>query len=103
LNRALATMRLDYDLAPLLNTALDNMIEPESKPTYLMWDLSDEGGIRLSQVDPLLFSALEQLEEGPKPVAEIMIEWASSGQSIDYERLIHVLTEAKKLQLVETL
>jgi len=46
---------------------------------------------------------LEQLEEGPKPVAEIMIEWASSGQSIDYERLIHVLTEAKKLQLVETL
>lgn len=103
LKTALATMRLDYDLVPLLDTPLDKLPEPERKPTYLMWDLSENGRIRLSQVDSLLFSALEKLEKGPRPVAEIMIEWASTGEAIDYNRLMQVLTEAKTLHLVETL
>ena len=103
LNTVLATMRLDYDLVPLIDTPLDKMTEPERKPTYLMWDLSDNGQIRLSQVDSLLFLALEQLQKGPKPVAEIMLEWANTGQAIDYDRLMQVLTEAKNLRLVETL
>jgi hypothetical protein len=101
LNSALATMRTDYDLVPLLDARPDQITEPERKPSYLVWDLSDDGGIRLSQVDPLLFMALEQLQEGPKPVAALMIEWANTGQAIDYNRLMQVLTEATTLRLVE--
>lgn len=103
LSAALATMRVDYDLVALLNVPPDQMIEPERKLTYLMWDLSDDGHVRLSQVDPLLFTALEQLQEGPKPVAELMLVCANSSQAVDYDRLMRVLTEAKNLRLVETL
>jgi radical SAM superfamily enzyme YgiQ (UPF0313 family) len=99
----LATMRLDYDLVPLLDVSPDAIGEPERKTTYLMWNLSEDGRIRLSQLDPFLFMALEHLRQGPKPVAELMIEWADTGQALDYDRFMRVLTEAKSLHLVEAL
>jgi hypothetical protein len=102
LTATLATMRLDYDLVPLLGASLDAIPEPERKTTHLMWELS-EGSIRLSQIDPLLGMALEQLQNGPKPVAELMIEWADTGRALDYERFMNVLTEAKCLRLMEAL
>lgn len=101
LTATLATMRLDYDLVPLLEVSPDAIQAPERKTTYLMWELSEGGSIRLSQIDPFLFMALEQLQNGPKPVAELMIEWADTGQALDYERFMNILTEAKSLRLVE--
>ena len=103
LNASLATMRLDHDLVPLLDATPDSIVEPERKPTYLMWDLSDDGRIRLSQLDPFLFMALEHLQQGPKPVAALMLEWADTGQALDYDRFMRILTEAKSLHLVEAL
>lgn len=101
LTGTLATMRVDYNLIPLLDASPDAIREPERKPTYLMWDRTEDDGIRLSQVDPFLFMALEQLQKGPKPVAELMIEWADAGQALEYERLMNILTEANSLHLVE--
>jgi radical SAM superfamily enzyme YgiQ (UPF0313 family) len=103
LNASLATMRLEYDLVPLLDATPESIPEAERKPTYLLWQLAEGGRIRLSQIDPFLFMALEHLRQGPKPVAELMIEWAGTGQPLDCDRFMRILTEAKTSRLVEAL
>jgi radical SAM superfamily enzyme YgiQ (UPF0313 family) len=103
LNASLATMQLDYDLVPLLDATPESIPEPERKPTYLVWQLTEGGRIRLSQIDAFLFMALEHLQQGPKPVAELMVQWADTGQPLDCDRFIRILTEAKTSRLVEAL
>jgi pyruvate-formate lyase-activating enzyme len=104
LKTVIATKRVDYDLVPLLDATLKPVTEPEKKTTYLMWDLSDERQVRLSRIDPFLFMALEQLQEGPQPVASLMLEWANQadGEGLEYHRLMHVLAEARTMQILET-
>src|SRR5262245_11927679 len=67
LKTVIATKRIDYDLVPLLDATLKPASEPERTRTYLMWDLSDERQVRLSRIEPFLYMALEQLQEGPQP------------------------------------
>lgn len=99
-----ATRRVDYDLVPLIDASPEDAVAPERKPSYLMWDLADEGRIRLSEIDSFLYDALERLRCGPQPVASLMLEWMESrGEPLDAARVINVLSEAKTLQIVETL
>lgn len=103
LNAAVATMRIDYDLVPLLDATPDRAPEPERTPTYLMWDLSDDLRIRLSRVDPVLHNAIGKLQDGPQPVAALVLDSLQEGrEALDYERFMHVLTEAKALGIVRT-
>jgi len=103
LNTIVATMRLDYDVIPLLDASPDQAPAPERTPTWLMWDLVDGTRIRLSQVDPFLYTAVGQLQEGPQPVASLMADWAAgSGEALDTHRLMQVLTEAKSMRILET-
>jgi radical SAM superfamily enzyme YgiQ (UPF0313 family) len=99
----LAVRRFDYDLTPFIDATPEQSIEPLRETTYLMWDLAEDGRIQLSKIDPFLYMSLEQLKDGPKPVASLMINWADSGEPLDYSRLMHVLTEAQNRKLVETL
>jgi radical SAM superfamily enzyme YgiQ (UPF0313 family) len=103
LNTIVATMRLDYDVIPLLDASADQAPVPERKPSCLMWDLVDGNRIRLSQVDPFLYATIGQLQQGPQPVASLMVDWAAdSGEALDAHRLMHVLNEAKSMRIVET-
>jgi pyruvate-formate lyase-activating enzyme len=102
LNTIVATMRLDYDVIPLLDASPDQAPAPERTPSCLMWDLVDGSRIRLSQVDPFLYAAIGQLQQGPQPVARLMVDWAAdSGEALDAHRLMHVLTEAKSMRILE--
>jgi tRNA A37 methylthiotransferase MiaB len=104
LKTVVATMRVDYDLTPLLEASPEQAFESERKPAYLLWDLSDSRRIRLSQVDPFLFAAVEHLQEGPQPVARLIVDWAKEAEeALDYDRLMLTLTEARTLRIVETL
>jgi hypothetical protein len=102
LQAVLATMRLDYDLVPLLDAGPDAPPVPVKRPSYLMWELRDDRRIRLSEVDPFLYAALERLQEGPQPVAALMVDWAARTEEFDYHQLMHVLNEARTLRIVET-
>jgi hypothetical protein len=103
LNAIVATMRLDYDVLPLLDAIPSQAPPPQRTPTYLMWDLTGERRIRLSRVDPFLFDAVEELQRGPQPVAALMARWIEDrGEAFDYDRLLHVLTEARTMHVLET-
>jgi pyruvate-formate lyase-activating enzyme len=103
LNAVLATMRLDYDLTTLLDEIPENAQEPKATPTYFMWHLTKDQDVQLSEVDPFLFSAAEQLKNGSQSVATLMVDWAqSSSQALDHDRLLRVLSEAKTLGIVDT-
>jgi pyruvate-formate lyase-activating enzyme len=97
-----ASLKLDYDLAPLLDASCDEAPEPERRPTCVIWQIVEGGKIRLSQVDPFLYSVIDRLQEGPQPVAALMVEWAAHDHALDYERLMGVLNEAKAMHIVET-
>jgi hypothetical protein len=102
LNTIVATMRLDYDVIPLLDASPDKAPTPERKPSCLMWDLVDGTRIRLSQVDPFLYAAIGRLQQGPQAVARLIVDWAEdSGEALDAHRLMHVLTEAKSMRILE--
>lgn len=98
----LATMQVDYDVVPFLDASPHDLPSPVRKPTYLMWDLTEDRRIRLSQVDPFLYESLAQLEQGPQPVAALVLHWAERGEPLDYARMMHVLSEARAMRLVET-
>jgi hypothetical protein len=103
LNAVVATMRIDYDLVPLLDATPDQAPEPERTPTYLMWDLSDDQHIRLSRVDPVLFDVIGKLQAGPQPVAALVVDHVQEGREpLNYERFMHVLTSAQTLGIVRT-
>jgi radical SAM superfamily enzyme YgiQ (UPF0313 family) len=103
LKTVVATKRLDYDVLPLIGVPPDRAPEPEKKPTHVMWDLSDDHHVRLSVVDPLLYSTLQRLQHGPKPVASLFVEWMdeASGTAPEYDRLMHVLSELKTMRILE--
>jgi hypothetical protein len=68
-----------------------------------MWHLTKDQDVQLSEVDPFLFSAAEQLKNGSQSVATLMVDWAqSSSQALDHDRLLRVLSEAKTLGIVDT-
>jgi hypothetical protein len=105
LNSICATMRLDYDVVPLLDAPPDLAPEPERKPTYLMWDLSGERHIRLARIDPFLYLAIERLKAAPhQPVASLLLEWVGThgDAALEYERLMNVLAEARTMHILET-
>ncbi|MGH9348431.1 MAG: B12-binding domain-containing radical SAM protein [Vicinamibacterales bacterium] len=104
LNTVIATKQVDYDLVPLLDAPPDQAPDLERKRTYLMWDLSDDRQVRLSRVDPFLYMALEHLQDGPQPVASLLVEWAdqAEGEGLEYNRLMHVLAEARTMRILDT-
>ena len=104
LNRIVATLRLDYDVVPLLEVTPDRAPDPERTPTHLLWDLSEEGQVRMSKVDPFLYMAVQQLQTGPRPVASLIVEWSAkgAGEALDYAHVMQVLTDAKALRILET-
>jgi hypothetical protein len=104
LNTIVATMKTDYDVVPLLDASPDLAQEPERKRTYLMWDLSDDRQVRLSRLDPFLYMTLERLQTGPQRVASLIVEWAdrAGDEGLEYNRLMHVLGEAKTMRILET-
>jgi hypothetical protein len=68
-----------------------------------MWHRSDDNRIQFSQIDEFLHSALQRLQEGPRPVAELMMEWAETdSRALDSDRLMKSLAEAKSLNILET-
>jgi hypothetical protein len=103
LRTVVAAKRFDYDVLPLIGVPPDRAPEPEKKPTFVMWDLSDDHQVRLSVVDPLLYSTLRRLQSGPKHVASLIVEWAdeASGAGPEYDRLMHVLSELKTMRILE--
>lgn len=105
LNSVVAIKRLEYDVIPLIGASPARAPQPERKATHVMWDLTDNRQVRLSRIDPFLYMALGQLERGPRQVASLLLDWASTGEGdpVDSDRLIHVLTEARTRQIVETL
>lgn len=103
LSTIVALLRLDYDVVPLINAVPGSTAAPVLRPTYLLWYRSDDGAAHMSQVDPFLFAAIEQLQRGPKPVAALMVDWAQGDDHpADFDRLMHVLTEARTMRIVET-
>jgi hypothetical protein len=103
LGSAIAIMQLDYNVVPLLDAVPELAPEPERRPTYLMWDLSDDRRVRLSEVDPLLYAALERLQQGPLPVAALIADYADTCDTdFDYDRWMHVLNAARSQHLLET-
>ena len=103
LNTVVATMRLTCDVLPLLDADPEAVPPLDRTPTYVMWDLAEDRNVRLSRVDPFLCAALEQLQRGPQPVAALMANWVEAGgDALDYDRVIHVLTEARTMRFVET-
>jgi radical SAM superfamily enzyme YgiQ (UPF0313 family) len=104
LNTSVATMHLTHDLTALLDASPRNAKEPEKKETYLMWHLAANGSIQLSEVDSFLHTVVGKLREGSQPVAALMVEWVQNNRNaLDYERLTNVLTEARELDIVETI
>jgi radical SAM superfamily enzyme YgiQ (UPF0313 family) len=103
LNAPVATVRLKHDLTELLAAGPENAREPEKRETYFMWHRSDDNRIQFSQIDEFLHSALQRLQEGPRPVAELMMEWAETdSRALDSDRLMKSLAEAKSLNILET-
>jgi len=103
LNAPVATIRLKHDLSTLLDVSPEQARPPEVKPTFFMWHRSRDNQIQLSQIDGFLHTALQSLQNGPQPVAALMMEWAEAdAQALDYDRLMKVLSEAKTLNILET-
>jgi hypothetical protein len=103
LKTVVATKRLEHDIVPLIDASPAEASEPERRPTHLLWYRSDDGFARLSKVAPFLYAAVEQLQQGPQPVAALMVDWAQDGErAVDYDRLVHTLSEARTLRILET-
>jgi radical SAM superfamily enzyme YgiQ (UPF0313 family) len=104
LNTVVATMRVDYDVVPLIEAnAEDGVSVPERMPTCLMWHLTDDRQVRLSRIDPFLYASLQQLRDGPQPVASLVVGWATeAGERLDCDHALAVLSEARTLRIVDT-
>jgi radical SAM superfamily enzyme YgiQ (UPF0313 family) len=103
LNAPVATIRLKHDLTELVTAGPENVREPEKRETYFMWHRSEDNRIQFSQIDEFLHSALQRLQEGPRPVAELMIAWVETdSHALDYDRLMKSLSEAKTMNILET-
>jgi hypothetical protein len=104
LSTAVATMRVTHDVTTLFDANPRSFLEPPAKETYLLWHLAEKGRIQLSQVDSLLYSTVAKLKDGSQPVAALLVDWVQdNGTTLDYDRLANVLTEARELNIVETL
>jgi radical SAM superfamily enzyme YgiQ (UPF0313 family) len=102
LNTVVATMAIDYDVVPLMEASCADGIELRRAPTYLMWSLTEERRVQLSKIDRFLYAAVERLRRGPQPVASLIVDWAQSGEALDYDHAMSVLTEARALRILET-
>ena len=98
-----ATIRLTHDLTQLVLAGPENAREPESKPTCFMWHRSEDNRIQFSKIDEFLHSALQGLQKGPRPIGELMMDWVETDSyALDYDRIMKSLSEARTLNILET-
>ncbi|RSK38915.1 B12-binding domain-containing radical SAM protein [Hymenobacter perfusus] len=67
----LESIALDYDVTPALSGHSDLPANPE--PTFLAWQIQDDGSIRLLQVDYCIYAVIKALKRGTMTAAELFV------------------------------
>jgi radical SAM superfamily enzyme YgiQ (UPF0313 family) len=71
-----ATLRSQFDVSSVLR---GEPTEPAASPVNLVWQVGDDGaGIRLLAVDDLVASLLDQLDESPTTIGELILRQAAA-------------------------
>lgn len=93
----IATLALDHDPSRLQDDPLASLTE---RPTYLVWQRTGSGEVRLLDVNRTLFQSLVILKRASATPAEILLQRLEDPDGIDLDALLVALAEAEMQGLV---
>jgi hypothetical protein len=95
----IATLALDHDPSTLEDDPLAQLVQ---RPTYLVWQRTPTGDVRLLEIHQTLFDSLRILGGSSATPAEILLQRLESSEGPDLDALLSVLSEAEAQGLVST-